>query len=360
MRSDTIPMGPTTGKSVFAIEAPACTDAIAASRRPMGTSVDIRLISCSLMAELELDHAGRPAEIYRSGRIRECNERAFMLYAVGIGSAIARDGGDFVLLVDGPAVPAALEHLRQYEVERLNRPPPPPPPPRLHPHAWGGSLAYLMVIFGVPFMISNGLWRLDAFDVGEMNSALVQQGQWWRIWTALTLHLDGPHLAANAAAGTWFGYLAARLVGVGNAWMLVVLGAGLANGIEAFVGPAFHRSVGASTAVFTALGLLSAYSWRTRLAYPQRWALRWGPLVAGVVLLGWTGTGGESPDQPSSGVGQTVDVAAHALGFATGLLAGAGAALNSVTRVLNRVPQWLVGTLALVPVAVSWFRALSS
>ncbi|MFX6040593.1 hypothetical protein ABTE96_21725, partial [Acinetobacter baumannii] len=62
----------------------------------------------------------------------------------------------------------------------------------------------------------------------------------------------------------------------------------------------------------------------------------------------------------SSGVGQTVDVAAHALGFATGLLAGAGAALNSVTRVLNRVPQWLVGTLALVPVAVSWFRALSS
>jgi membrane associated rhomboid family serine protease len=161
-------------------------------------------------------------------------------------------------------------------------------------------------------------------------------------------------------AGVWFGYLAARLLGAGNAWFLVVMGAGLANWIEAFFGPATHRSVGASTAVFTALGLLSAYSWRTRLAYPQRWALRWGPLVAGIVLLSWTGTGGQSLDEPGGGAGQTVDVVAHALGFAVGLLAGAGAALESVSRVLNRVPQWLAGLLALVPVAVGWIRALSS
>ena len=149
-------------------------------------------------------------------------------------------------------------------------------------------------------------------------------------------------------------------MGAGNAWLLVVLGAGLANWIEAFFGPATHRSVGASTAVFTALGLLSAYSWRTRLAYPQRWALRWGPLVAGVVLLSWTGTGGQSLEEPGGGAGQTVDVVAHALGFAVGLLAGAGAALEPVSRVLNRVPQWLAGLLALVPLAVGWIRALSS
>jgi rhomboid protease GluP len=310
---------------------------------------------------MELEHVGRGAEIFRSARVPECNERAFMLYAVGIASSIARDGREFVLLVDLDDAPAALEHLRQYEIERLNRPPPSPPPPKLHPHAWVGSLVYALVLIGVAFATSNGLWRLDAFDVGELNAGLVQKGQWWRVWTALTLHLDGPHLAANTVAGIWFGYLASRLLGVGNTWFLVVIGAGLANWIEGSFGPATHRSVGASTAVFTALGLLSAYSWRTRLAYPQRWALRWGPLIAGLVLLSWTGTGAESLDQPvSANGGQAVDVLAHALGFAVGLLAGAGAAFESAARMLNRVPQWLAGLLAVVPLAAAWIRALSS
>jgi hypothetical protein len=82
--------------------------------------------------------------------------------------------------------------------------------------------------------------------------------------------------------------------------------------------------------------------------------------VAGVVLLSWTGTGAQSLEEPGGSAGQTVDVLAHALGFAVGLLAGAGAALESVSRVLNRVPQWLAGLLALVPVVVGWIRALSS
>ena len=283
-----------------------------------------------------------------------------MLYAVGIASALARDSTGYVLLVDSAEVATALEHLRLYETERLHKPPPPPPPPKLYPNAWIGSVAYVFVLVSVAFAISNGLWRLDAFDVGELDAGLVREGQWWRVWTALTLHLDGPHLAANTIAGVWFGYLASRLLGVGNAWLLIVIGAGLANCIEAFLGPPTHRAVGASTAVFTALGLLSAYSWRTRLAYPQRWALRWGPLIAGIVLLGWTGTGGESVDQPGKPSGETVDIAAHVLGFVVGLLLGAGAARTFASRVLNHVPQWIAGLLAFVPLIVAWLAALRS
>src|SRR6202035_5602 len=122
---------------------------------------------------------------------------------------------------------------------------PPPPPPKLYPNAWAGSLIYVLLLAGVAFAISNGLWRLDAFDVGELDADLVQKGQWWRGWTALTLHLDGPHLAANTLAGIWVGYRAARLLGAGTSWFLVVMGAVLANWIESFFGPATHRSVGA-------------------------------------------------------------------------------------------------------------------
>jgi rhomboid protease GluP len=299
------------------------------------------------------------AEIFRSPRRPECDERAFVLSAVGIASEIAFDAAEFVLLVNATDAPQALAHLRQYELETLSRPPPPPPPPRLHPNAWVGSLIYVLVLAGVAFAISNGFWRLDAFDAGELDAGRVQSGQWWRVWTALTLHLDGPHLAANSVAGVWFGYLAARLIGTGNTWFLVVVGAGFANWIEGHFGPAAHRSVGASTAVFTALGLLSAYSWRTRFDYPQRWASRWGPLIAGVILLSWTGTGGEASNAQGGG-GQSVDVLAHALGFAVGAVLGTVVALKPVTRVLDRVPQWLAGLAALAPVTAAWACALTS
>jgi rhomboid protease GluP len=314
---------------------------------------------------MQPDHAGHTTEIYRSRWLAECDERAFMLFAVGLGSAIARDEGEYALLVEQQDAAAAFDHLRRYEVERLHRSRPPlQPPRRLHDHAWVGSLAYAAILIVVAFVISNGVWRLDAFDVGELEAGRVRSGEWWRVWTALTLHLDAAHLVANTAAGIWFGYLASRLTGTGNAWLLVVLGAGLANGIEALLAPASHRSVGASTAVFTALGLLSAYSWRTRVAlaqqWPQRWALRWSPLIAGVLLLAWTGTGGESLDQPGAGASQRVDVAAHVLGFLAGVLAGAGASVGRVSRCLDRTPQWLTGLLALAPIVLAWMAALNS
>ena len=134
------------------------------------------------------------------------------------------------LLVDVDDTPSAGDHLHLYEQERLVRPPPPPPPPKLHPHALMGSIVYALVLYRVAYAISNGLWRLDAFDVGELDARLVQQGQWWRVWTALTLHMDILHLMSNMVFGIWFGYLASRLLGVGNAWLLVVLGAGWRTG----------------------------------------------------------------------------------------------------------------------------------
>jgi rhomboid protease GluP len=205
------------------------------------------------------------------------------------------------------------------------------------------------VLFAVPWLLSNGPVRLDAFELGELNAARIQGGQWWRAWTALTLHVDAAHLVANLAAGLWFGYLAARQLGAGTAWLLTVSGAALANLLEGLYAPPEHRSVGASTAVFTALGAMSAYSWRERFPLSQRWARRWGPLVAGVVLLGWTGSAGEQ-----------TDLMAHLLGFATGAVLGAGAALPAVRRQLPRVPQSLAGAATVAMLVIAWSCALLS
>jgi rhomboid protease GluP len=213
---------------------------------------------------------------------RQCDERAFVLTAVDIAAAIGFDGQQYVLEVDEADAPRARAHLDQYERERVPKPPPPAPIPSL-PNAWVGCAIYALVLIVIGLLVSNGFWRLDAFDAGEIDAQRVQAGQWWRAWTALTLHLDGAHLIANLAAGVWFGYLAARQIGSGITWLLVVTGAAIANLLEALLGPPFHRSVGASTAVFTALGLLAAHSWRLRARPPfsagryvgRRWSVVW-------------------------------------------------------------------------------------
>ena len=284
--------------------------------------------------------------VFRSAHRRACEDRLLMLTAVGVEAIVTRGESEFLLQVPSAEAGYATQHLLQYEAE--NRPPPPPPPPpRVYPHAWAGCAAYVLVLLGVAWALSNGLVRLDAFDLGELDAARVQSGEWWRAWTALTLHLDGPHLAANLVAGAWFGYLAGRQMGVGSAWLLTVTGAAMANLLEGQFGPPEHRAVGASTAVFAALGAMAAYSWRERFPLPQRWARRWGPLIAGVVLLGWTGSAGEG-----------TDVVAHAAGFAVGAVLGASAALPRCRAVLDHVPQWLSGAAALASIAIAWSCAL--
>jgi rhomboid protease GluP len=288
------------------------------------------------------------AEVYRSSWRRDCEDRAFMLGAVGIASVISlRDDHHFVLEVAEADASRALSHLAQYEAE--NRPPAPvPSAPPLHANAWVGCVGYAAWLVGVAYAISNGLVRLDAFHTGELDAARVQSGQWWRAWTALTLHVSGAHLAANLGAGLWFGYLAGRQLGAGVAWFLIVVGGGIGNLLEGLLGPPWHQSVGASTAVFTALGLMSAYTWRERLRLPQSWVQRWGPLVAGLILLGM-GSGGKE-----------TDVVAHLLGFGTGVLFGAIAAVPPVSRRLHRLRQWPSALVTLAIMALAWGLALAS
>jgi len=285
-------------------------------------------------------------EIFRSTRRAECTQRAFMLTAVDVPNELAREGEFFVIRVEPHLAEEARAQLLRYQ-EELRPPPPPPPPPVLHRDAWVGCVLYGVVLLGIAYAVGTGLWGLGAFDAGELDAALVRHGQWWRALTALTLHLDAAHLGANLAAGAWFGYLAGRLLGPGSAWALIVTGAGGANLLEGLIAPPGHRSVGASTAVFTALGLLAVRSWLDGYAQRQRWALRVSPLVAGIVLLAWLGSAGEH-----------TDVFGHLSGFVVGGLLGALSARGTLGQLLERVPQWLAGAWALGLVGLAWLGAL--
>ena len=206
-------------------------------------------------------------------------------------------------------------HLLHYEAE--NRPPPPPPPPPyLYPYAWVGCVLYVLVLLGVAAALTHALVRLDAFDVGRAGCGA-------RAGRTMVARVDGADPAPGWAAPG--GESARRRVvrlscrpADGSRHRLAAhrQRRRIANLLEGLHGPPDHRSVGASTAVFAALGAMSAFSWRERLHRPQRWVRRWGPLVAGVILLGWTGSAGEG-----------TDLIAHVAGFGVGALLGATVAL---------------------------------
>ncbi len=166
--------------------------------------------------------------------------------------------------------------------------------------------------------------------------------------TALTLHGDLLHLLSNLAFGALFGYPAARLFGPGVAWLLVLVGGGVAYGLDALLHPPQHFLLGASTAVFTALGLIAAYGWRRHMRNWSPWMRRTAPLIGGVALLAFTGTGGEN-----------TDVLAHLAGFVVGCAMGALAARVRLPAPGRSGVQWAAGLAAVALLAIAWGFALA-
>jgi membrane associated rhomboid family serine protease len=205
------------------------------------------------------------------------------------------------------------------------------------------------VLLAVGLLAGHEVFNLDWWDAGALETAAVRTGEWWRSVTALTLHADVAHLLGNLGFGGVFGFFVAQLLGPGVAWLTVLLAAAAANYANSWIQPESHSSVGASTAVFAALGLLAAYAWRRRSAEGGRWAFRWSPLIAGVALLAFTGSGGER-----------TDVLAHVTGFATGAACGwwhAGRrALGSPPA--GRVVQTATGVAAIALLVVTWWLAI--
>jgi rhomboid protease GluP len=306
-----------------------------------------------------------PVDVFRSARQRACQERAFVLTAVGIENEMELDGDAYVVRVDVVAHAHALHHLAQYEAER-HLVPPPEPEMALQSQAWLGSLIYALVLLAVPLANALDWWPADPYAVGVMDPARMHAGQWWRAWTALTLHWDASHLLGNLGAGILLGYSAAQIWGNARAWLLIVTTAVTANLIEAGFGGAGYVSAGASTAVFAALGLVAAWSWRTRRRYAHNWLRRLAPLVAGIAVLAMMGGGGGDP----AGVGMPgepgligmranshINVLSHALGFATGALAGAVVAGRG-GALLRSLPVWVAAAAALGQMALAWFCAI--
>jgi membrane associated rhomboid family serine protease len=277
----------------------------------------------------------------------ECADWAFVLDAVGVPYERRTTAGGASLWVEPEHHARAAHELRHYLREN-RRPALAPVVWPNHPHAIYGVIGYALVLIAVTFAVLTGAGDHNWKSAGVLDAGFLARGEWWRVLTALTLHGDVLHLLSNLAFGALFGYPAARLFGPGIAWLLILLGAGLAYGVDALLHPPQHHLLGASTAVFTALGLVASYGWRRHLRNWSPWMRRSAPLVAGIALLAFTGTGGEN-----------TDILAHLAGFLVGTGLGALCAQLPMPAPGHFRVQWIAGLAALALLALAWTLALA-
>lgn len=239
----------------------------------------------------------------------------------------------------------AMHELTQYDYEN------PPaieqkPPTIVYQDAVPGLLGFALVICSIAAIVSSAPLAQDWYVAGRVDGALIRAGEWWRTITALTLHSGLQHLVGNLGFGLFFGLFAGRLLGSGVAWLTIVMSAATGNVLNTLLLESTHRAVGASTAVFAALGLVAGYVWRSKLMRQDRWPYRVGPIVGGFALLMYTGTGTEN-----------TDVGAHLMGFLSGLGAGVLLATAKIHLLSFRL-QLGCGVAAIILIAGAWLAAL--
>ena len=164
------------------------------------------------------------------------------------------------------------------------------------------------------FYLITGPQSQDAtlfHEKGALAEAICH-GQVWRTVTALFLHVDFLHLLGNMAGMAIFVTAVGQTTGYGVGLALVLATGILGNSANAVFQHGQHLSVGASTAVFGALGLLGGFKLGPgkNRATTKKSYRPWLILATGITLLALLG------NSPRS------DLMAHVFGWVSGILCG--------------------------------------
>ena len=172
-----------------------------------------------------------------------------------------------------------------------------------------------LLVFAAMLVGGAGLWHSSnsvQLAWGANFGPATQDGEWWRLGTALFLHFGAVHLTLNLWALWDAGQLVERMYGHGR-FACIYFASGLTGNLLSLVA---HRGLaisgGASGAIFGLFGALLIFLWRERHnLHPKefRWFF-WGAagfalasLVFGLLITG-------------------IDNAAHIGGFFSGILGG--------------------------------------
>lgn len=271
-----------------------------------------------------------------------CAEYALVLMAMGVPCGLVSLGNEWHLEVNARDAARAREQLRLYVQENSGPAPATAPTPGVLEGMICAAL-YITALLIVNILQRDQLFAVDWLQAGVSHAASVREGEWWRAVTALGLHSDTSHLLNNLFFGAVFVFLAGELLGWSLGLAGIVFGGALGNLLNAWIQNPDHLSIGASTSVFAAVGLLAAYSWSLRGKRLNRWV----PLGAGVALLAFIGLGGER-----------TDILAHVTGLGAGALFGFAFGARRVRIFLSERRKRMLGIGAAAFFVFAWVMAL--
>lgn len=284
-------------------------------------------------------------ELRRFDRDAAAQEHALVLVAMNIACRVVRRDGGIGLDVAPSEVLRAEYELATYDEE--NRAPP-EDFGAAQAQGFGGVAVYWATMLLI-HAASGGLWSgRDWIEQGSAQSGLIVAGEWWRAFTALGLHADTGHLIGNLVLGGVFAMMLSERLGTGLAWLAILIAGAAGNALNAAIQPPTHAAIGASTAVFAALGLLAAMGWRGGAQRGARGLRKLLPIAGGLVLLAFLGVGD-----------LRTDVLAHISGFVFGI--ALGLAIHPIEQALTsrKFVRLGAGPAALALFTLAWVVALA-
>ena len=283
---------------------------------------------------------------------RAAREWALVLQSQSIAYVMRPSPEGWLLQVAAHDEKRAWASIDLYEQENENWPPPKTDDTPRHPASFFIPVTFLLLAWffaGATGPVSSGSsW----FREGRAD-ALLLDSEPWRMVTALTLHADAKHVLGNIISGSIFGAVVGRRFGPGGALFAIVIGGAFGNAANALYHlPGGHRSIGASTAVFAAVGILAGV--QTIMSFTGKRPAKlnvlslFGPVIGGLALLGSLGA---APDS---------DLGAHGFGFGAGVLIGliGGYLVRQRDAEPSGTTQGLLGACGLGIVLASWAMAM--
>ncbi len=241
-------------------------------------------------------------------------DHGLVVLAMGLSYWLIEDERGYALMVEAAHLEDVRDQLRMFDRESAGWPPRPAKRPArvsgavVTPCLWALATG---VVFWKQHRAPGALEEIGALDP----EALFARGEWWRPVTALFLHANLGHLVSNLAGGLLVFTSVLNTLRLARGWLMVLAASVAGNVLSAAIhAGGGYRSIGASTAVFAGIGVLTGHAARSALAGQAAgsWGRRlFAPVMAGLILLGWLGAGDWQ-----------TDVVAHATGFAAGVVAG--------------------------------------
>ncbi len=280
---------------------------------------------------------------------RECQDYELLFLSREIPFSRKKGPSRWTLVVYEPFIDEAQKEIELYQIEN---------------QSWRPSyIRNTQEVFRFPLIHETVLlclaifhWRVrynDSYlswtEKGRASAEHILSGEWARAVTALTLHGDYFHLFSNLAALWVFVIVVRQYVGMGVAWLIVLLAGALGNIMSAYFYATDHFSIGASTAVFGAVGILGGM--RTFEGFHEResWKRRLMPFAAVLALLALLGANPKS------------DVMAHLFGLVAGLGVGLLWAFVASAKIVEKETiQWMAIGLFGSIVFVCWMVRLAS